>query len=69
MSPKSARNLTLTLELSENKTIIIWRLGRGKEICTLTGHSEIVFSVAFSPEKQMLVNGSNDKTAIIWRGY
>ncbi|MBD2043600.1 WD40 repeat domain-containing protein [Microcoleus sp. FACHB-672] len=34
---------------------------------TLTGHSGPVYSVAFSPDSQTLVSGSDDATIKIWR--
>jgi WD40 repeat protein len=37
-----------------------------KEIATLTGHHDIVRSVAFSPDGQMLATGSWDGTAKLW---
>ena len=33
---------------------------------TLTGHSGLVQSVAFSREAQLIVSGSNDKLVKIW---
>ena len=38
----------------------------GKELQTLTGHDDSVWSVAFSPDGQRIVSGSNDKTLKIW---
>ena len=34
--------------------------------CTLRGHSERVFSVAYSPDGKHIVSGSGDKTVKIW---
>jgi WD40 repeat protein len=34
---------------------------------TLTGHSEMVFSVAYSPDGRYLASGSRDKTIKIWQ--
>ena len=34
--------------------------------CTLTGHSDWVFSVAYSPDGKHIVSGSDDKTVKIW---
>ena len=34
--------------------------------CTLTGHSDSVYSVAYSPDGKHIVSGSGDKTVKIW---
>ena len=35
-------------------------------LCTLRGHSEGVFSVAYSPDGKHVVSGSNDRTVKVW---
>ena len=41
--------------------ILIWSdSGRGQE-CTLTGHSDCVSSVAYSPDGKHIVSGSDDR--------
>jgi WD40 repeat protein len=40
---------------------------RDRQVCTLTGHSSLVFSVAFSPDGTRVVSGSRDKLVKIWR--
>ena len=34
--------------------------------CTLTGHSNYVTSVAYSPDGKRIVSGSGDRTVKIW---
>jgi WD40 repeat protein len=34
--------------------------------CTLTGHSNTVFSVAYSPNGKHIVSGSYDNTVKVW---
>ena len=34
--------------------------------CTLTGHSDSVYSVAYSPDGKHIVSGSRDNTVKIW---
>ncbi len=52
---------------SWDKTIRLWEINTGKQICTLSDHSNYVRSVAFSPDGQTLVSGSDDDTIKIWR--
>ena len=42
------------------------KLENASVVCTLTGHSNSVNSVAISPDGQILVSGSDDKTITIW---
>ena len=34
--------------------------------CTLTGHSDLVYSVAYSPDGKHVVSGSRDNTVKVW---
>lgn len=51
---------------SEDRTIKLWDMETGSCLQTLTGHSEWVKSVAFSPDGQMLASGSFDHTLKLW---
>ncbi|HAG79853.1 MAG TPA: serine/threonine protein kinase [Cyanobacteria bacterium UBA12227] len=51
---------------SDDKTIGLWDLNRGKVISILTGHSQAVNSVAFSPDGTQLASGSDDQTIKVW---
>ena len=42
-------------------------MATGRELLTLKGHSDIVRSVAFSPDGLRIVTGSWDKTARVWQ--
>jgi WD40 repeat protein len=39
---------------------------RDWQMCTLRGHSDMVRSVAFSPDGTRVVSGSDDKLVKIW---
>jgi WD40 repeat protein len=45
----------------------LWDIATGKEIGTLTGHTEDrIGSVAFSPDSKYALSGSSDKTVKLW---
>jgi len=58
---------------SSDKTAKLWRLVHTTDepaatcVATLTGHSDIVESVAFHPKAPLLATGSYDNTVKLWR--
>ncbi|RPH88674.1 MAG: WD40 repeat domain-containing protein, partial [Chroococcales cyanobacterium metabat2.561] len=50
-----------------DKTIKIWEVATGKQLRTLAGHSNVVWSVVYSPDGRYLASGSWDNTIKIWR--
>ncbi|EKM58805.1 uncharacterized protein PHACADRAFT_135927 [Phanerochaete carnosa HHB-10118-sp] len=48
--------------------VLVWRLSDGLLVQRLhhQGHTEPVYSLAFSPDNHSLVSGSEDTTAIVW---
>jgi transcription initiation factor TFIID subunit 5 len=50
----------------EDRTIILWDLGSGKKLKTMTGHTGFIYSVCFSSDSTTLVSGSADNTVRAW---
>jgi WD40 repeat protein/serine/threonine protein kinase len=48
-------------------TIKLWRVADGSLVRTLTGHTNRVNSVSFSPDGRLLASGSDDTTIKLWR--
>ena len=75
--PKSATPITAVPPVSSNPTPQIQNLNRSTPavavtqtwrcVQTLTGHSSLVDSVAFSPDGQLLASGSWDNTIKLWQ--
>lgn len=57
---------TLASSGSSDGTIQLWNVKSGKHIKTLKGHTEMVPTLAFSPDGNTLVSGSDDDTLRIW---
>jgi WD40 repeat protein len=57
---------TSSLDL-DDKTIRIWDAETGAAVGKpLEGHTDCVWSVAYSPDGQHIISGSDDKTIRIW---
>jgi WD40 repeat protein len=54
------------LVLGGGKVVTLWDAETGKELHTFVGHSDQVWSVAFSSDSRRAVTGSNDRTAKLW---
>ena len=51
---------------SNSRDIIILNAITGSQIAVLSGHTDIVWSVTYSPDGVSLVSGSQDKTVKLW---
>lgn len=51
---------------SADKTIKLWNIDTGEEICTISGHRLAVTALAFSSDGQILATASADKTIKLW---
>jgi WD40 repeat protein len=51
---------------SDDSTVGLWEVSTGQCLKTLQGHTDKVWSVAFSSDGQTLVSGSQDETVKIW---
>jgi WD40 repeat protein len=53
---------------SADQTIRIWDCETWRTLAVLEGHSDYVWSLAWSPEGRRLVSGSGDQTVRVWDG-
>jgi len=51
---------------TDDFSIHLWDVASGQAISILNGHDGIVWSIAFSPDSQLLASASSDGTAKIW---
>jgi WD40 repeat protein/tRNA A-37 threonylcarbamoyl transferase component Bud32 len=55
-----------TIASNSDRTIKLWDLNTGAEIASLSGHSQRVNVVNFTPDGRTLVSGSDDTTIKVW---
>jgi WD40 repeat protein/serine/threonine protein kinase len=44
----------------------VWNIADGREVLTLTGHSDYVNSISYSPDGARIATASDDRTARVW---
>jgi len=68
LSGSAFRPLEAGSPLPENheETIKLWEVSTGREVRTLTGHSEVVNSVVFSPDGRYALSGGTDEVIRLW---
>ena len=54
------------LSASSDRTLKIWDLETGQELCTLAGHSDAVIGLTVSPNGQTAGSASRDRTLKVW---
>lgn len=57
---------TYRIRPSQDNRIRYWGMGNGRLFRTLSGHSDLVKSLAFTPDTKRLVSGSFDGTLRVW---
>ncbi|OKH36593.1 hypothetical protein NIES2119_16310 [[Phormidium ambiguum] IAM M-71] len=57
---------TILALASSDGTILLWSVEKNKIIGKIKAHDEIIYSLAFSPNDQLIASGSQDKIVKIW---
>ncbi|KIJ09410.1 hypothetical protein PAXINDRAFT_43330, partial [Paxillus involutus ATCC 200175] len=50
----------------QENNIMIWTIATRDKVVMLEGHTDHVWSLAFSHDSARVVSGSGDKTVIVW---
>jgi WD40 repeat protein len=61
-------DLNLVASAGDDGQPQIWRLSDGETLATLTGHTDAVWDILFSPDGTTLATASSDYNVILWQG-
>ncbi len=50
----------------QDKTVQVWEVSSGRLLRTYSGHSDLVWTLAWSPDGSRIASGSWDKTVQVW---
>jgi uncharacterized protein with WD repeat len=66
-SPDGTKVALVVIEgTNYSKTVQVWDAHRGTVVATLSGHTDAVLSLAFSPDGKRLASASRDRSVKVW---
>jgi WD40 repeat protein len=65
-TPTGHKDSLKGIKVPPKRTVALWRVKDGSLLHTLTGHEDLVSSIAFSPDGAILASGSRDGIVRLW---